>query len=535
MSMDSELYKTKKERRRNNRNRFILVGTMSAIVVTGLLYNNYTHSLDYFKKQLNENGAAITTDTEYGTVDKEEEELTFSLAKVGNLDKKMSEDAIKILEDTSLPTGIITNPECTKEIDVYEEIDYALDIVSKFHVEYPVFLNVDGMFNRYINNTDDINRMVNIYVSKLQANGIYVSVIGHKNFLDMLASEKRITDQVEGDDAVQYTTGLIVDKDYKNTNEEIYDVIIGPDYVCAKTNFKAVIKGKYNEEKLFVDSYDYVVESGDSISVIADENDISTRTLINYNNIGNTIYPGQVITIPNKNQPAYYRGIDLSSSQGCVNWNKVSSNIDFAILRAGYTSNAVGLDSPIVIDSYFHYNISECNKRNIPVGVYYTSCNYDKFSMEKEAYALLRQLNDYEVSLPIYVNIPDNTPLNNDETRRNITDCVDYFCSIIKENGYTPGIYVNESLEPLIPELKDKYTIWSYGGLHYNDRQKYYDMNYDYKVDSNTPIFQPTKSGEPSMVGVTESFWLGYDYADRKVIDEWLEDSNAKVKRFRNK
>ena len=155
--------------------------------------------------------------------------------------------------------------------------------------------------------------------------------------------------------------------------------------------------------------------------------------------------------------------------------------------------------------------------------------------MEKEAYALLRQLNDYEVSLPIYVNIPDNTPLNNDETRRNITDCVDYFCSIIKENGYTPGIYVNESLEPLIPELKDKYTIWSYGGLHYNDRQKYYDMNYDYKVDSNTPIFQPTKSGEPSMVGVTESFWLGYDYADRKVIDEWLEDSNAKVKRFRNK
>ena len=39
--------------------------------------------------------------------------------------------------------------------------------------------------------------MVNKYVAKLQANGVYVSVIGHKNYMDMLDHEKRITDEVE--------------------------------------------------------------------------------------------------------------------------------------------------------------------------------------------------------------------------------------------------------------------------------------------------------------------------------------------------
>lgn len=536
MSMESEFERYDKSKRKINRlKRFVLVGSLAGVAIGGIIYNNYTHSLNYFKKQLEKNGAAITEDTEYGSIDVEGEDLTFSLANCGNIDNSISDEAKGILEDTKIPTGIIVTPECTTEYDVYKEADYALNLVSKYSVEYPVFLNIDGMFTRYINENSEINNMVNQYVAKLQANGVYVSVIGHKQFMDILDSEKRITDEVEGDAAIKYNKGLIVDKKIDHVNEEIYDVIVGEDFACCKTNFKPVINGNYNSEKLFVDSYEYVVEPGDNLSEISDRFGMNFETIRAYNYTGNTIYPGQKLNIPCKNQPPYYRGIDVSAEQGSIDWNTVGKNIDFTILRAGYTAKVSGLESPIVIDSYFHYNISECNKKNIPVGIYYTSYNYNRYTMKEEANALLRQLNDYEVSLPIYINIPDDVSFNNDETRRNMIDSIDYFCTIIKENGYTPGIYINESLEPLIPELKEKYTIWSYGGLHYNDRQKYYDMNFDYKVNKNVPIFQPTKSGDPDNVGVTENFWLGYDYADRDVINEWLENKNAKVKRFRNR
>ena len=535
MSMKEEFDNLNKNRKKNNFKRFVLVGTMAGLAVGGILYNNYTHSLEYFQKQLEKSGAAISQETEYGNIDTEKDNLAFSLANCGNRDTKLSKDTIQILKDTKIPTGIITTPECTKEYEIYLEADYALDLVTKYNIEYPVFLNIDGMFNHFINDPDDINIMVNKYVEKLQANGVYVTVIGHKDFLDMLNSEKRITDEVEGEDAVKYSTGLVVERKIEHANEELYDIIMGPDYVCARTNFKPIINNKYNDEKLFVDSYEYIVEEGDSLSLIADKVGMSANTIMLYNGIGKTIYPGQTITIPSINQPPYYRGIDVSSKEGLIDWNTVGSNIDFTILRAGYTTDATGVESPIIIDSYFHYNISECNKKNIPVGVYYTSKNYDRNKMETEANALLRQLNDYEVSLPIYVNIPDDITLNNEETRRNMIDCIDYFCSTISNNGYTPGIYVNENLVPYIPELVDKYTIWSYGGLHYSDRQKFNDMNFDYKVDDDVPLFQPTKSGEPNMVGITENFWLGYDYADREVMNQWLEDNNAKVKRFRNR
>lgn len=521
-------------RRKQGLKGFVLVGCLTGALIGGVSYNIYTHTLKYFEKQLLKHGAYITDETEYGTIDTEKNPLAFSLVNIGSYKEDVFKEHSDILKDTSIPTGLIASPTSDSLSKLYDEADYALKIISEYEVDYPVFLNIDSLFETYINNTDDINGMVNEYVKKLQTNGCYVTVVGHKNYMDMLREEKYKVSQVTGEE-IDYPIGLIVDNKIENVNEEIYDVIIGEDYACVRTNFKSLIKGNYNKEKLFVDNYEYIVEPGDNLSLISDEVGLSVDVIKQYNCISDTIYPGQSIVIPNKYLPPYYRGIDVSSNNGEIDWNKVSENIDFALLRVGYTANSKELDSPCVIDEYFHYNITECNNNNIPVGVYYTSKNYDKFRMESEANALLRQLISFDISLPIYINIPAESQLHNEETRRNIIECVDYFCTIISDNGYTPGIYVHESLVPFIPELKDKYTIWSYGGLHYNERQKYNDMYFDYKVDEDVPIFQPTIAGDPSVVGITDSFWLGYDYANRDVLNEWLKDKNAKVKRFRNR
>ncbi len=55
------------------------------------------------------------------------------------------------------------------------------------------------------------------------------------------------------------------------------------------------------------------------------------------------------------------KGIDVSSWQGIINWEKVKQQIDFAILRIGYGMYEFQKDG------YFEKNFSECERLGIPV------------------------------------------------------------------------------------------------------------------------------------------------------------------------
>ena len=57
------------------------------------------------------------------------------------------------------------------------------------------------------------------------------------------------------------------------------------------------------------------------------------------------------------------RGIGVSAWQGQIDWKTVAAyGMDFAILRITESGN--------VIDKYFERNYTECQKYNIPTGVY---------------------------------------------------------------------------------------------------------------------------------------------------------------------
>ena len=59
------------------------------------------------------------------------------------------------------------------------------------------------------------------------------------------------------------------------------------------------------------------------------------------------------------------KGIDVSKHQGTIQWDKVKSNIDFAILRCGFGSDIARQD-----DVCFEKNVAECERLNIPFAVY---------------------------------------------------------------------------------------------------------------------------------------------------------------------
>ena len=65
-------------------------------------------------------------------------------------------------------------------------------------------------------------------------------------------------------------------------------------------------------------------------------------------------------------QGAEKKGIDVSQWQGKIDWAKVKADgIEYAVIRCGYGSNLTYYD-----DTYWEYNVSECERLGIPYGVY---------------------------------------------------------------------------------------------------------------------------------------------------------------------
>ena len=111
-------------------------------------------------------------------------------------------------------------------------------------------------------------------------------------------------------------------------------------------------------------------------------------------------------------------GIDISSYQRNIDYNKVIKNINFAILRVGFGVNY----------------LPESQKDN-QFENYYAYANAIGEG-KKEAENCLKYLNNKKLDLPIYYDIEDNS-------MKCINDVVREFVDTIKAAGYDAGIYCN--------------------------------------------------------------------------------------------
>ncbi len=163
------------------------------------------------------------------------------------------------------------------------------------------------------------------------------------------------------------------------------------------------------------------------------------------------------------------RGIDVSEHQGKIDWAKVKDEIDFAIIRCGY-----GEDDPKQDDQCYYYNISECEKYGIPYGVYLYSYAVDLEHARSEVNHVIRLLRGKNPQLGIWFDMEDADAY---KAKRNVSDqmCRDItyeFCTIMKNKGYSVGIYAN--LEwfklKLDDERLDKFPKWV---AQWNDKCNY--------------------------------------------------------------
>ncbi len=188
-------------------------------------------------------------------------------------------------------------------------------------------------------------------------------------------------------------------------------------------------------------------------------------------------------------------GIDVSHHQGVIDWDTAAKEIDFAILRCGYGSDLSSQD-----DRQWKANADACTRLGIPFGVYIYSYATTEEQAKSEAQHVLRLLEGYEPSLPVYLDLEDNS-IAESCSKEDILRHATLFCGILEEAGYTVGIYANTywwTTYLTSPEY-DKWERW----VARYASQTGYDKEYS--------MWQYTSSGSVAGISgnVDRDYWYG--------------------------
>lgn len=170
------------------------------------------------------------------------------------------------------------------------------------------------------------------------------------------------------------------------------------------------------------------------------------------------------------------QGIDVSHLQGNIDWEKVKNtgDVDFAIIRCGY-----GMDQTDQDDKKWEYNTSECERLEIPYGVYLYSYADSVEKAKSEAKHVIRLIQGKKLSYPIYYDMEENTVLDaKNMTKEKAAQIAQAFFSTLEAAGYKNlGVYSNASRfdqtlasGKLTSDIFNQYPKWV---ASYNDTCKY--------------------------------------------------------------
>lgn len=136
-----------------------------------------------------------------------------------------------------------------------------------------------------------------------------------------------------------------------------------------------------------------------------------------------------------------YKGIDVSSHNGNINWSQVRNSVDFVIFRMGYSTTT---------DKKFVEYYKGAKAAGLAMGGYWFSYALNVTQALAEADACINLLKQYPLNLPVYYDFEDDTQRWAKQngiiyTKELRTSIVQAFCSRLKSKGYQVGVYFNEN------------------------------------------------------------------------------------------
>lgn len=215
------------------------------------------------------------------------------------------------------------------------------------------------------------------------------------------------------------------------------------------------------------------------------------------------------------------KGIDISSHQGTIDFNKVKNAVEFVVLRGSYGER---------FDDKLMEYAAECNKYDIPIhGLY---C-FDYALSDAQAVAEA----DYLVGLAKQLKLPGTAVLYFDleydsvrwAKQNGVTldpaACQRHtrlFCNRVRELGYTPGYYANlDYMKTMYTGFDDSdlkfwyarpesstteypYLLWQYGTEFIPGISGQTDVNYMSEFDTSNS----EKSSEGNFVKINPTEWI---------------------------
>lgn len=149
-------------------------------------------------------------------------------------------------------------------------------------------------------------------------------------------------------------------------------------------------------------------------------------------------------------------GIDVSTYQGNINWDKAKSNVDFAIIRCGYGNDIVAQD-----DNQFARNVAECERLNIPFAVYLYSYATSESMVDSEVAHALRLIGNHK-PFRVYIDMEDKSTAH--LGKATLTSFAKRFCEAVKAKGFAVGVYGNQNWFQNYLDVKALhdmgYSIW---------------------------------------------------------------------------
>ena len=150
------------------------------------------------------------------------------------------------------------------------------------------------------------------------------------------------------------------------------------------------------------------------------------------------------------------KGIDVSGSQGVIDWKKVKqSGIKFAILKAG------GSNVGFYTAERFAENYKGATAAGVPLGAYYfVGPNFTTAADGKaDAQRFLAILKGKRFAYPVFVDVEETRPAD----KAGVTDATLAFCETVEKAGYYVGIYssaVSGFVDRLDAARLKKFDFW---------------------------------------------------------------------------
>ncbi len=149
------------------------------------------------------------------------------------------------------------------------------------------------------------------------------------------------------------------------------------------------------------------------------------------------------------------KGIDVSSHNGTINFNKVKkAGIEFVIIRAGYGREISQKDTN------FETNYKAAKAAGLKVGAYWYSYAISKSDAINEAETCIKVISGKQFEMPIYFDIEERKQFSKGKTF--CSDLVKAFCNTLEKAGYFAGFYTSRSgvSNYISEDVAKRYALW---------------------------------------------------------------------------